>query len=145
MIEFDDSDNPINIGDEVIVAVNSRATYRPFVVKVRVVDIVKTEKTTKWYLSDNSSVTNRRRMFKVNNSSTVRNENGLDNKGFPVKGSIWKAKNYGEELEVHSISVFTEKEHGVNSIDVNYISELFDEFLCSMPLNDFLDEYTWVK
>ena len=142
MIEFDDSDNPINIGDEVIVAANSKATYRPLEVKVKVVDIVKTKRMTKWYLSDNSAVTNRRRMFKVNNSSTVRNENGLDNKGFPAKGSIWKAKNYGEELEVHSISVFTEKEHGVNSIDVNYISELFDEFLCSMPLNDFLDEYT---
>ncbi len=66
-VPYSDSNHlkEIKIGDEVVVADNSRSTYRSSVYKVVVVDIVHTAKTTKWYLSDNTAVMSEDRMYKL--------------------------------------------------------------------------------
>ena len=55
----------INIGDEVIVARNSRQTYRPDLIKVTVVDITVTPKTTKYHLSDGTNVMSMDKLWKI--------------------------------------------------------------------------------
>ena len=55
----------ISIGDKVIVAVDNRATYRPDVKCVTVIDVKVTAKRVQYFLDDGSSVLNEDKMFKI--------------------------------------------------------------------------------
>ena len=57
--------NKINIGDTVIVAENSKQTYRPDLIKVVVEDITNTPKTIKYHLSDGTKVMSSDKLWKV--------------------------------------------------------------------------------
>lgn len=61
-----DSNRDIKIGDTVVVAVDSRQNYRPDLIEVIVEDIKVSPKTTRYYLSDGSSVMSSRKIVKVN-------------------------------------------------------------------------------
>ncbi len=54
-----------SVGDTVIVANNSKQTYRPDVSKVTIVNITRTSKTTKYHLSDDTNVVSTSKMWRV--------------------------------------------------------------------------------
>ena len=60
-----DSNRDIKIGDTVVVAVDSGQNYRPDLIEVIVEDIKVSPKTTRYYLSDGSSVMSSRKIVKV--------------------------------------------------------------------------------
>lgn len=61
-----DSNRDIKIGDTVVVAVDSRQNYRPDLIEVIVEDIKVRPKSTRYFLSDGSSVMSSRKIVKVN-------------------------------------------------------------------------------